>query len=136
MLERKAINAVDVYVGSRIRMRRIMLNMSQTALGDALGLTFQQVQKYEKGMNRVSSSRLQALADILSVSVSFFFDGAPGDRDSVKDVLKTPAPEYVMEFLTSKDGIALVSAFTRIKSVELRRGIINLVERIGDAADE
>ena len=136
MLERKPINSVDVYVGSRIRMRRIMLDMSQTALGDALGLTFQQVQKYEKGVNRVSSSRLHALADILSVSVSFFFDGAPGGRDDGKAVSKTPAPEYVMEFLTSKDGIALVSAFTRIKNAELRRGLINLVERIGESADE
>ena len=70
-------NAVDKHVGARVRMRRLMLEMSQTALGDALDLTFQQVQKYEKGTNRIGASRLQHISRILQVPVSFFFDGAP-----------------------------------------------------------
>src|SRR6476660_9683849 len=73
----KAPNPVDKYVGSRIRMRRIMLGMSQEKLGESLGLTFQQVQKYEKGTNRVGASRLQQISEILQVPVSFLFEGGP-----------------------------------------------------------
>ena len=73
----KAPNPVDKYVGSRVRMRRIMLGMSQEKLGEALGLTFQQIQKYEKGTNRVGASRLQQISEILQVPVSFLFDGGP-----------------------------------------------------------
>ncbi|HEY7998216.1 MAG TPA: helix-turn-helix transcriptional regulator, partial [Pseudolabrys sp.] len=76
-MAKKSPNPVDKYVGARVRMRRMMLNMSQEKLGDALGLTFQQVQKYEKGTNRVGASRLQAISNILQVPVSFFFEGAP-----------------------------------------------------------
>ena len=74
----KAPNPVDRYVGSRVRMRRIMLGMSQEKLGVALGLTFQQVQKYEKGTNRVGASRIQQISEILRVPVSFLFEGEPG----------------------------------------------------------
>src|SRR6516164_11762641 len=74
---KKVPNPVDKHVGSRVRMRRQMLAMSQTQLGDALGLTFQQVQKYEKGTNRMGASRLQQMSDILQVPVEFFFEGAP-----------------------------------------------------------
>ena len=73
----KAPNPVDKYVGSRVRMRRIMLGMSQEKLGEALGLTFQQIQKYEKGTNRVGASRIQQIAEILQVPVSFLFEGGP-----------------------------------------------------------
>jgi transcriptional regulator with XRE-family HTH domain len=74
---KKSPNPIDKHVGNRVRMRRLMLNMSQTKLGDALGLTFQQVQKYEKGTNRMGASRLQHLSQILQVPVPFFFEGAP-----------------------------------------------------------
>ena len=74
---KKAPNPIDKHVGSRVRMRRMMLSMSQEKLGDALGLTFQQVQKYEKGSNRIGASRLQQISLILQVPVSFFFEGAP-----------------------------------------------------------
>src|SRR3972149_1752114 len=77
VMAKKAPNPIDKHVGSRVRMRRMMLSMSQEKLGDALGLTFQQVQKYEKGTNRIGASRLQAIANILQVPVSFFFEGAP-----------------------------------------------------------
>src|SRR5436853_4963170 len=74
---KKAPNPIDKHVGSRVRMRRMMLGMSQEKLGDALGLTFQQVQKYEKGTNRIGASRLQQISLILQVPISFFFEGAP-----------------------------------------------------------
>ena len=77
MREKSVINPIDIHVGNRVRMRRIMLGMSQTKLGDAFGLTFQQVQKYEKGTNRISASRLQQCANTLQVPVAFFFEGAP-----------------------------------------------------------
>ena len=84
MMAKKAPNPTDKHVGARVRMRRMMLGMSQEKLGDALGLTFQQVQKYEKGANRIGASRLQQIAHILQVPVSFFFDGAPKDRKSTR----------------------------------------------------
>jgi transcriptional regulator with XRE-family HTH domain len=106
----KTPDPIDKYVGSRIRMRRIMLGMSQEKLGDALGLTFQQIQKYEKGTNRVGASRLQQISDVLQVHVSFMFEGAPGG--------------------TAGGGMALTKAFTRLKDAKLRRSIVDLVEQI------
>jgi transcriptional regulator with XRE-family HTH domain len=116
-------NLVDRHVGSRVRMRRMMLDLSQEKLGDALGLTFQQVQKYENGTNRISASRLQHISQILRVPVPFFFEGAPGGVDGAAG-----PPSYVNEFLATSDGVALVKAFRRIKNVKLRRLIVNLVE--------
>jgi transcriptional regulator with XRE-family HTH domain len=132
MIAKKAPNPIDKHVGSRVRMRRMMLSMSQEKLGDALGLTFQQVQKYEKGTNRIGASRLQQISNILQVSVSFFFEGAPnvpsGTRhESIGDA---PSPAYVSEFLATSDGLALTKAFTRISDSKLRRRIVDLVEQI------
>jgi transcriptional regulator with XRE-family HTH domain len=117
-------NPIDKHVGNRVRMRRLMFNMSQGKLGDALGVTFQQVQKYEKGTNRVAASRLQHMAHILQVPVSFFFDGAP-DATAKTDGAQSPA--YVSDFLATSDGHALARAFTRIKNPKLRRCIADLV---------
>ena len=89
---KKAPNDTDKHVGSRVRMRRMILGMNQTALGDALGLTFQQVQKYEKGTNRIGASRLQHIAQILKVPVSFFFDGAPEVPGQAAGMNETPFP--------------------------------------------
>ena len=86
----KAPNPVDKYVGSRVRMRRIMLGMSQEKLGEALGLTFQQVQKYEKGTNRVGASRIQQISEILQVPVSFLFEGGPSGTASAEASAKAP----------------------------------------------
>jgi transcriptional regulator with XRE-family HTH domain len=119
----KGTNPVDRHVGSRVRMRRMMLGMSQEKLGDVLGLSFQQLQKYEKGMNRISASRLQHLSQILQVPVPFFFEGAPGGPVGVPE-----APSYVNEFLATSDGLALAKAFTRIGNAKLRRLIVHLVE--------
>jgi transcriptional regulator with XRE-family HTH domain len=114
---------VDKHVGSRVRMRRMMLGMSQGALGAALGLTFQQVQKYELGKNRISASRLQHISQILQVPPPFFFEGAPGGAEGDPGV-----PSYVNEFLANSDGVALTKAFTRIGDAKLRRLIVHLVE--------
>src|SRR5207248_5224309 len=100
----KVPNPIDKHVGSRVRMRR-MLTMSQTKLGDALGLTFQQVQKYEKGTNRISASRLQQSAHILQVPVTFFFEGVPHQPGQPKGLGEAPA--YVFDFLATSDGLAL-----------------------------
>ena len=111
-------------------MRRMMLSMSQEKLGDALGLTFQQVQKYEKGTNRIGASRLQQISSILQVPVAFFFEGAPetpGGRAPGKDA---PSPTYVADFLATTDGLAVTKAFMRIADPKLRRRIVDLVEQI------
>ena len=108
----------------------MMLDMSQEKLGDALGLTFRQVQKYENGANRVSASRLQHISDILGVSVPFFFVGAPHGPGQIKIKGAAPSPAYVTEFLASSDGPALTKAFTRIQEPELRRRIVRLVKEI------
>src|ERR1700720_3693681 len=110
----KAPNPVDRYVGSRVRMRRIMLGMSQEKLGDALGLTFQQVQKYEKGTNRVGASRLQQIAEILQVPVSFLFGGGRRGIGGGKNSGEGPPPAYISDFLATSEGLALTRAFTRI----------------------
>jgi transcriptional regulator with XRE-family HTH domain len=129
-MAKKPLNPIDKHVGSRVRMRRMMLDMSQTKLGEALGITFQQVQKYEKGTNRVSASRLQHISHILQVPVPFFFEGAPDVPGQSKGNGATPSPEYVTAFLASNDGLALIKALTRIKKPELRRRIVDLVEEI------
>jgi transcriptional regulator with XRE-family HTH domain len=126
----KAPNPVDKYVGSRVRMRRIMLGMSQEKLGEALGLTFQQVQKYEKGTNRVGASRLQQISEILQVSVSFLFEGGPGAILHADGFAEAASPAYVSDFLATSEGLALTRAFTRINDAKLRRSIVDMVEQI------
>ncbi len=133
-MAKKAPNPIDKHVGSRVRMRRMMLGMSQEKLGDALGLTFQQVQKYEKGTNRIGASRLQQIAHILQVPVSFFFEGAPAGGGGHHGMGEAPSPAYVSDFLATSDGLSLTKSFMRIKSTKLRRRIVDLVEQI--AGDE
>jgi transcriptional regulator with XRE-family HTH domain len=139
-MAKKAPNPIDKHVGSRVRMRRMMLSMSQEKLGDALGLTFQQVQKYEKGTNRIGASRLQQISQILQVPVAFFFEGAPsvaplsggGGTEGMKEA---PSPAYVSDFLATSEGLALTKAFMRIKEAKLRRRIVDLVEEIAGDKD-
>jgi transcriptional regulator with XRE-family HTH domain len=111
-------------------MRRIMLGMSQEKLGEALGLTFQQVQKYEKGTNRVGASRLQQISEILQVPVSFLFDGGPSGVRTENGFGEGASPSYVSDFLATAEGLALTRAFTRIADAKLRRSIVELVEQI------
>jgi transcriptional regulator with XRE-family HTH domain len=126
----KTPDPTDKHVGSRVRMRRMMLGMSQEKLGDALDLTFQQVQKYEKGTNRISASRLQQAAHILQVPISFFFDGSPATNGKPIGQQSAPSSEYVTAFLATADGLALAKAFTAIKDAKTRSRIVLLVQRI------
>ena len=134
-MAKKAPNPIDMHVGSRVRMRRMMLSMSQEKLGGALGLTFQQVQKYEKGTNRIGASRLQQISHILQVPVAFFFEGAPNLNPQGDGMSEAPSPTYVSDFLATSDGLALTKAFMEIKEPKLRRRIVDLVEEIAGRED-
>ena len=126
-MAKKLPNPIDKHVGSRVRMRRMMLGMSQSTLADGLDLTFQQVQKYEKGTNRISASRLQHISQILQLPVTFFFEGTPGQSKEKDDA---PSLAYVTDFLATRNGLALTKAFMKIKDAKLRRNIVNLIEEI------
>jgi transcriptional regulator with XRE-family HTH domain len=127
---KKLPNPIDKHVGNRVRMRRLMLHMSQEKLGGALDLTFQQVQKYEKGTNRIGASRLQLISDILQVPPAFFFEGAPALQQNGGKLPEAPSPAYVSDFLATSDGLALCKAFMRIKEPTLRRAIVMLLKQI------
>src|SRR6202158_1259938 len=107
MIAKKAPNPTDKHVGARVRMRRLMLRMGDAKRGDALGLTFQQVQKCEKGANRIGASRLQQISHILQVPVAFFFEGAPNLHGSTEGMKEAPSPAYVSDFLATSEGLAL-----------------------------
>ena len=124
-MAKKLPNPIDKHVGSRVRMRRMMLGMSQSTLANGLDLTFQQVQKYEKGTNRISASRLQHISQILQLPVTFFFEGTPGQSKAKDDA---PSLAYVTDFLATRNGLALTKAFMKIKDAKLRRNIVNLVK--------
>ena len=135
-MAKKTPNPIDKHVGSRVRMRRMMLSMSQEKLGDALGLTFQQVQKYEKGTNRIGASRLQQISNILQVPVSFFFEGAPNMPGHHPAWARRRRRPMSSDFLATSDGLSLTKSFMRIKNGKLRRRIVDLVEQIaGEGLD-
>jgi transcriptional regulator with XRE-family HTH domain len=125
---RSGLNPIDGHVGSRVRMRRLMLKMSQSDLAEGLGLTFQQVQKYEKGTNRIGASRLQQISQILQVPVPFFFDRVPGQLGAAVKIADSDS--YVDDFLATSDGLALAKAYMRLPNPKLRRAIVHLVEQI------
>ncbi|MFD1747500.1 helix-turn-helix domain-containing protein [Rhizobium helianthi] len=122
-MTKKSPNPIDVHVGSRIRLRRTMLGMSQEKLGDSLGITFQQVQKYEKGANRVGASRLQHIAEILNVPIPFFFEGSPGSVDE-------EGANSSADFMNSKECVALAAAFSAIEDKRVRQSILGLVRSL------
>lgn len=123
---------VDVHVGGRIRVRRMLLGMSQEAIADKLGLTFQQVQKYEKGVNRIGASRLFQLAAVLGVPVQYFFQDMPLTAESGQTMVEEHAAESaIMDFLRTNDGMELTKAFLRISDVRSRRAILELVRSLG-----
>ncbi len=132
MASKKSPNPIDIHVGSRVRLRRMMLGMSQEKLGEHLGITFQQIQKYEKGTNRIGASRLQAIARVLNVPVAFFFEDAPGLTPVAgnQGFEETQAATYVVDFLSSSEGLSLNKAFVRIKDSKIRRRIVELVREI------
>jgi len=110
--------------------------MSQEKLGDALGLTFQQVQKYEKGTNRIGASRLQAIANILGMPVDYFFDGMPQDETTPMLPANETEATYVVDFLSTAEGVQLNKAFVRIRDAKLRRKVVELVREIAGAPEE
>lgn len=132
---KKKPNPIDIHVGSRVRLRRTMQGMSQEKLGEALGITFQQIQKYEKGTNRIGASRMQQIAGALKVPVSFFFEDAPvpGIATGMAEASST---SYVVDFLSSPEGIQLNRAFVRITNPALRRKVIDLVRTLADETGE
>lgn len=133
-------NPMDVHVGTRVRLRRMLLGMSQEKLGEHLGLTFQQVQKYEKGVNRIGASRLFDLAKVLGVPVQFFYDEAPSLKQSssaASGFAEQPDESYVVEFLGTREGLELNKAFARVNDAKVRRSIVELVRALaGEAQDD
>ena len=129
-------NPIDIHVGSRIRLRRTMLGMSQEKLGESLGITFQQIQKYEKGTNRVGASRLQNISAILNVPVSFFFEDAPGDQaGGTPGMAEASSSNYVVDFLSSAEGLQLNRAFVKIADPKVRRRLVDLVKALAAEGD-
>jgi transcriptional regulator with XRE-family HTH domain len=130
-------NPIDVHVGSRVRLRRMLLGMSQEKLGEHLGLTFQQIQKYEKGINRIGASRLFDLARVLGVPVQFFYEELPvaGGAEAT-GLAERPAENYAVEFLGSREGLELNKAFARITDPRVRRSIVELVRAFAGETGE
>lgn len=130
-------NTVDSHVGARVRLRRMLLGMSQEKLGESLGLTFQQVQKYEKGVNRIGASRLFDLAHVLGVPVQFFYDEFDhSGHPAMTGFAERPTESYVVDFLGSREGLELNKAFVRITDPKVRRSVIELVRSLAGADHE
>jgi transcriptional regulator with XRE-family HTH domain len=132
----KSPDAVDRFIGARVRMRRILVGMSQEKLGEALGITFQQIQKYEKGTNRITVSRLHQIAAVLGAPVSMFYEGAPDGGEGAPGLRERGAAGYETDFLGSPEGIQLMRAFLRIKNTRVRRKLIELAVAFADGANE
>ncbi len=137
-VESKGIHEVDLHVGSRVRLRRRILGISQTKLGDALGLTFQQIQKYENGSNRISASRLFEISQILSVEPSFFFEGLPthDPKSEASDASVDPDEQGITqsdpEIYRSRETLAFVRAYYLIRDKLVRERVFNLVKSLGN----
>jgi transcriptional regulator with XRE-family HTH domain len=128
-------NPIDVHVGGRVRFRRMLLGMSQEKLGEKLGLTFQQIQKYEKGINRIGASRLFDLAQVLGVPVQFFYEEAPAGEPLAAmpaGFAEKPEENAIVDFLRSRDGLELNKAFVRISDAKARRAIVDLVRSLAN----
>jgi len=126
-MPKKQTNPIDVQVGNRVRIRRMLIGMSQEHLGELLGLTFQQVQKYEKGINRIGAGRLFDVARILNVPVNFFYRDLPPDANET-DIFLPP----VMEFMANGEGHKLASAYMKIKDAKVRKRVLDLVKTLAE----
>jgi len=131
----KVPNPIDKHVGARVRLRRLMVGMSQGRLGEALDVTFQQVQKYEKGANRIGASRLQQLARVLEVPPSYFFDGAPSGDGSAVGFAESGGSSNTVDFVLTSEGLQLNRAFAAIKDHKVRKRILDLVESLSAASE-
>ena len=128
----KIPDPIDRHVGSRVRMQRMLMKMSQEKLGDALGLTFQQVQKYEKGANRIGASRLQQISKTLNVPPSFFFEGAPTSSGAGAQAFQEDGSRYVVDFLATAEGLHLNRSFARIRDPKVRKRLVELVAALAE----
>ena len=134
---KKMPDPIDAHVGSRVRLRRMLIGMSQEKLGDALNLTFQQVQKYEKGANRIGAGRLFRIAQLLGVSIQFFFDDAPGEREPhAPGFAETDPAPLMMEFVNSPEGIQLNRYFALIDDQSVRKRVVDLVKALAGQGDK
>ena len=129
-MPKKQANPIDIQVGNRVRIRRMLIGMSQERLGDLLGLTFQQVQKYEKGVNRIGAGRLFEMARILNVPVDFFYEGVNAHTGQAGTGDGESAP--VMEFVSSGEGLQLSLAFMKIKDAKVRKRVLDLVKSLAE----
>lgn len=125
-------NPVDVHVGSRVRLRRLLLGMSQEKLGDELGVTFQQVQKYERGANRIGASRLYRVSRVLQVPIGFFFEGL--EAAPVAGFADGDQTPLIDDFINSPEGVALAAAFARIREPAVRRKLLELARTLSEDA--
>jgi len=130
---KKQANPIDAQVGNRVRIRRMLIGMSQEKLGDLLGLTFQQVQKYEKGVNRIGAGRLYEVSRILGVPIDFFYEGVAAQGSGFAES-ETAAP--VMEFVSSGEGLQLSLAFMKIKDPKVRKRVLDLVKSLAEEGAE
>jgi transcriptional regulator with XRE-family HTH domain len=132
----KTPHPIDKHVGARLRMQRMLIGMSQEKLGEALGITFQQIQKYEKGANRIGASRLQELARILNVPPAFFFEDAPSGAAPAAGFAEPSASSYLVDFLSTPEGLQLNKAFALIRDPRIRRSILDLVASLARDSDD
>jgi len=132
-MQKKQANPIDVQVGNRVRIRRMLIGMSQERLGDLLGLTFQQVQKYEKGVNRIGAGRLYEVARILNVPVDFFYEGLSSTNPPGLNEQEDVPP--VMEFVSSGEGLQLILAFMKIKDAKVRKRVLDLVKSLAEGEE-
>ena len=131
-LSKKQANSVDAQVGSRVRLRRMLIGMSQEKLGELLGLTFQQVQKYEKGVNRIGAGRLFEVARILGVPIGYFYESVSGQLAGARGFSEKEDSQPVIEFVSSGEGLQLSLAFMKIKDPKVRKRVLDLVKSLGD----
>ena len=131
-MPKKQANPIDAQVGSRVRIRRMLIGMSQERLGDLLGLTFQQVQKYEKGVNRIGAGRLYEVSRILGVPIDFFYEGVIGMSGEARGFSENESSPPVMEFVSSGEGLHLSLAFMKIKDPKVRKRVLDLVKSLAD----
>ncbi len=132
-------NPVDVHVGSRVRYRRMIVGMSQEKLGEKMNFTFQQIQKYEKGTNRIGASRLFQLSKILDVPVGYFFEDAFANSAPSHAIQGLHEPEqegFLLDFLNSREGLDLNKAFAKIQDPKVRRRVIDLVRALSEEKPE
>ena len=131
IVPKKQANPIDAQVGNRVRIRRMLIGMSQEKLGDLLGLTFQQVQKYEKGVNRIGAGRLYEVSRILGVPIDFFYEGVAAVPEPAGFAESRSAPP-VMEFVSSGEGLQLSLAFMKIKDPKVRKRVLDLVKSLAE----